>query len=129
MSIEFGAENREGEIVSCHSSGSKYEAHISIGNIYKHDLRSADRFPVTQEVQIWTGGSESPLDADVADLSAHGIGLEVSARIETGESVMVESASSLAFGVVHYCRPLDDGRFRAGVEVFHEMPKEAEPAA
>lgn len=127
VSIEFGAVSLEGEIVSCRSMGSKYAICTAIPNANKSSCRrAAERFPVTQEVRIWRAESDTPLDADVVDLSARGVGLELAAPLENGETVMVDSIACTAFGVVHYCRPACDGQFHAGVEVFHVMPKLAE---
>ena len=126
VSIEFGAVSLAGEIVSCRSIGSKYVVCAVIPNTNGCDRRAAGRFPVTQEVRIWRAELNSPLDAVVVDLSAHGMGLALSVWLEKGETVMVESISCTAFGVVHYCRSVCDGRFHAGVEVFHVMPKQGE---
>jgi hypothetical protein len=123
VTIEFGSENRVGQIVSCQCDGRKYEANVVIPDQNEGDLRTAERFPVTQEMTLWTGSSESQLDAVVTDLSTCGIGLETSTPLPKGETVMAESDSTEAFGIVRYCRPLPDGRFHAGVEVFHVMPK------
>jgi len=129
VSIEFGAECRDGEVVSCRRKGSTYDACVVIPNRNESDRRGAQRFPVTQEVRISTDSSESQVGAVVADLSVHGMGLETSAPLKVKEIVTVESDSSEAFGIVRHCRALPQGRYHAGVEIFHIMPKEtAEPS-
>jgi PilZ domain len=122
--IEFGAETRQGEIVSCRRNGNVYQACIVVANTSESDRRTAERFPLTQEVKISSDTRESQLDGEIVDLSAHGIGLEIPTPLEPKEVVTVESVSNVAFGIVRHCRQLDDGRFHAGVEVFHVMPKE-----
>jgi len=124
VSIEFGAVSLESAIVTCQPCGSKYEVCAVMLDRGECDRRTAERFPVTQEVRIWRAISDSPLDAVVVDLSTHGLGLELSSSLENGETVMIESASNTAFGVARHCASLGDGRFHAGVEVFHVMPKE-----
>jgi hypothetical protein len=126
VSIEFGAECREGEVVSCRRNGSRYQACVVIPNRNESDRRFADRFPIAQEVLVRADSLWSQLDADIVDLSEHGMGLEISASLKVGEMATVESASNVAFGIVRYCRALDGGHFHAGVEIFHIMPKEAE---
>jgi hypothetical protein len=124
VSIEFGAVTCEGNIISCRPHESEFEVSIAIPQREGCDVRAAERFPVTEEVQISAGRLDSQLDAVVTDVSTQGIGLEMSAPLETGETVTVESASDVAFGTVRYCRPLRDNRFHAGLAVFHIMPKE-----
>ena len=129
VSIDFGAASCDGEIVSCRRNEKGYEACITIPNPEQCDLRSANRFPVTQEVWICAGSLEDRRDAVIADLSMRGIGLEMTDPLETGETVTVEGDFNVAFATVRYCRRLPDGRFHAGLDVFHVMPKEAEPHA
>jgi hypothetical protein len=126
VSIEFGAECRDGEIVSCLRKGSAYDACVVIPNTNESDRRAAQRFPVTQEVRISVDSSQSLVEAVVVDLSTHGMGLETSAPLQIKEIVTVESDSSEAFGIVRHCRALPQGRYHAGVEIFHIMPKEPE---
>lgn len=129
VSIEFGSECRDGEIVSCRRHGSRYEACVVVPNKKESDLRLAERFPITLEVVICSDSLESQMDAVVVDMSAQGMGLETSVALKTGEIVTVESSSNIAFGIVRYCSALPGGPFRAGVEVFHVMLKETEDAA
>jgi len=124
VSIEFGAVSLESTIITCQPCGSKYLACAVMLDSGECDRRSAERFPVTLEIRIWRAISDSPLDAAVVDVSAQGLGLELSTSLDNGETVMIESASNTAFGVARHCTPLCDGRFHAGVEVFHVMPKE-----
>jgi hypothetical protein len=126
VSIEFGAVTCDAEVVSCCANGGRYEAGIVMANRKEFDLRAAERFPVTQAVRISAGSLDSEMDAEVVDLSTHGVGLELPAPLEPQESVTLETALDLAFGTVRYCRRLPDGRFHAGVQVFHIMPKEIE---
>jgi len=58
----------------------------------------------------------------IVDLSAHGMGLRLTAPVHPGEVVTVESADDVAFGIARYCRPAKGGLFRAGLEIFHVMP-------
>jgi len=125
VSVEFGAVIREGTVISCRRSAGEYESWISFPSENKFDLRTAERFPMTEEVQIWSGGSDLHLKAAITDLSTHGIGLEMSTPLETGETIMVETASNEIFGTVRHCRRLQDDSFHSGVEIFHVMPKEA----
>jgi len=124
ISIEFGAEIREGEIISCRRKGTIYEACVVIPNKNAADRRCAQRFPITLEVQVQADNLEAQMDAVIVDLSASGMALDIAAQLRIGEVVTVESAASLAFGIVRHCTTLRDGRFRAGVESIHIMPKE-----
>ncbi|HYL38188.1 MAG TPA: hypothetical protein VEV17_19885 [Bryobacteraceae bacterium] len=129
VSVDFGAASCEGEIVSCRRKEKEYEACIAISNREECDPRTANRFPVTQEVWICAGSLADRRDAVIADLSTRGIGLEMTDPLETGETVTVEGDFNVAFATVRYCRRLPDGRFHAGLDVFHIMPKEVEPHA
>ena len=124
VSIEYGAVTGEGEIVSCRPAGSHYRVYIAMAQKNNCDLRADERFPVTEEVRIRTAGWEYELDGLITDLSMRGIGLETPKALATGETVTVESASNVAFGIVRYCRQIPGALFHAGVEVFHVMPKE-----
>ncbi len=126
ISIEFGAEIRAGEIISCRRKGTRYEACVVIPNKNAADRRCAQRFPITQEVQVQADSLEAQMDAVIVDLSAGGMALDIAAQLRIGEIVTVESAASLAFGIVRHCATLRGGRFRAGVETFHIMPKDEE---
>ena len=125
VSVEFGAERREGEVVSCRWIGSAYQACIVFSDSNPSDRRCAERFPVTEDVLICADSLESQREAVVVDLSARGMGLEISAPLEIGEIVTIESACDEAFGVVRHCRELRTGRFHVGVEIFHIMPKDS----
>lgn len=126
VSVEFGEAIMEGEIAFCSPQGNEFEACIIFPASRTCDLRAADRFPVTQPVQICASSFDyQPQDGFITDLSAHGIGVEMSLPLGTGESITLQNATDIAFGVVRYCRPLPQGRFHAGVEVFHLMPKDA----
>jgi hypothetical protein len=122
--IEFGAVCSKGEIIACRPKGRRYEVTVVNALRSEPDLRRAERFPMTEEVRIRPAHSESEVEAMIVDLSEHGIGLELSTPIEIGEIVTLERASNVAFGVVRHCSLRHDGRFRAGVEVFHMMPTE-----
>jgi PilZ domain-containing protein len=124
VAVEFGALIQEGRILSCVRKGDRYRVCIVLPEWKARDLRAAERFPITQEVRICRGSSDSQIDAVVVDLSSRGIGLQISTPLEQGEIITVESVSGIAFGTVRHSRRLPDGRFRAGVEVFHIMPKE-----
>ena len=124
-SIEFGAVSRYGEIVSSQRKAGKYEVRVVTPSSNEYDLRSAERYPLTQEVQVHAASLQSPLVATVVDVSMHGVGLEMLQPLGRGEIITVESDSSVAFGIVRHCRSGADGRFQAGVEVFHIMPKES----
>ena len=122
--IEFGAVCSKGEIIACRAKGNRYEVTVVNAQRNEPDLRRAERFPMTEEVRIRPAHSESDVDATIVDLSEHGIGLELSTPLEIGDVVTLERTSNVAFGVVRHCSLRQDGRFRAGVEVFHMMPKD-----
>ena len=124
VSIEFGAERRDGEIVSCRGSGDRYEVCVVVPNRNESDRRVAERFPVSQEVSVSADSLTSQAEAVVVDLSTRGMGVKISAPLTTKEIVTIDSASSEAFGIVRHCSPLPDGNYHAGVEIFHVMPKE-----
>jgi hypothetical protein len=124
VTIEFGAECRQGHIVSCRRNGSGYVACVVISNTDESDRRCAERFPITEEVRICADSLESQQGAVIVDLSVRGVGLEISAPLRTGEIVALESPSSEAFGVVRHCRELSASRYHVGVEIFHIMVKE-----
>lgn len=123
--VEFGRVARYAEIVSCQPKAGKYELSVVLANINKRDLRGAERYPLTQEVQIQRASLDTPLLATVVDLSMQGVGLEMPAPLEPDEIITVENDSSVGFGIVRHCTPLVDGRFQVGVEIFHIMPKDA----
>ena len=124
-SIEFGAISRYGEIVSSERKAGKYEVHVITPSRNERDLRSDERYPLTQDVRVHAASLESPLVATAVDVSMHGVGLEMLQPLGRGEIITVESDSSVAFGIVRHCSSCADGRFQAGVEVFHIMPKES----
>jgi PilZ domain len=126
VSIEFGAVSSDGKVVACRPKGSRYELCIVIPDGNDQERRAAERFPVTEDVQIGIRNLESPLKATVVDVSAHGVGLETSTALNLGEIITVEDASCLAFGVVRYSRRLTEDRFHSGVEIFHILSKNAE---
>ncbi len=121
--IEFGAMSVYGEIVSCRPMAGKYEVSVVTREGHEPDLRSADRYPLSQEVWIHADSLPEPLAATVVNVSMYGVGLETSAPLRRGEIVTLETGSSVAFGIVRHCEPLTDGHFQAGLEVFHTMPK------
>lgn len=126
ISIEFGAEVRAGEIISCRRKDTRYEACVVIPDNNAAERRYSQRFPITQEVQVQADSLEGQMNAVIVDLSASGMALDIATQLRIGEIVTVESAASLAFGIVRHCTTLRDGRFRTGVETFHIMPKEEE---
>jgi hypothetical protein len=80
VSLEFGSECRNGEIISCRRTGSTYETCVVMENQKAADRRIDERFPVTQEVRILADSLGSHTNALVVDLSRHGMGLEIPLR-------------------------------------------------
>ena len=124
VSIEFGAVTRIGDVLSCYPNAGRFEICVVIPNWNEPELRAAERFPLTEEVQVHVDGLEAPLPALIVDVCAHGVGLEVSTPLEKGRIVTLESDSNIAFGTIRHCRGIENGRFHAGVEVFHIMSKQ-----
>lgn len=123
-SIEFGAISRYAEIVSCQRKAGKYEIRVVTPTSDTSDQRSAERYPLTQDVRIHAASLPLALVATVVDVSMHGVRLEMLEPLARGEIITVESDSSVAFGIVRHCGSIADGRCQAGVEIFHIMPKE-----
>ena len=124
VSVEFGSECRNGEIISCRRTGSTYETCVVMENRNAADRRVDERFPVTQEVRILADSVGSKTNALVVDLSSQGMGFEIPIPLKLKETVAIETASNEAFGIVRHCQELPGGNYYAGVEIFHVMPKE-----
>ena len=124
VAIEFGAVTREAQVVACRPNGGRFELCVIVPEWKARDLRAAERFPITQEVRVSRGGSDRQIDAVIVDLSSRGVGLELGELLEAGEVILLESVSGVAFGTVRHARQLSGERWRAGVEVFHVMPRE-----
>ena len=122
--VEFGAITCSGEVSSCRPSRGLYELSVVIPNEYWSDSRNEQRFPITEEVLIGSAQSDMPLPAVVANVSVHGLCLELARPLREGEIIRVEAAATEAFGVVRYVRPAGADRFQAGVEVFDVMPND-----
>jgi hypothetical protein len=126
VSVEFGAQSRDGEVASCRRTGGGYEVCILFPNRNPAGQRAGERFPVVQEVAVSADNLESPQSAALVDLSENGIGLLTRAALSPQQIVTVQGASSVAFGMVRYTKKLPDGRVHAGIEIFHVMPQELE---
>jgi hypothetical protein len=122
VAIEFGAVCEQGEIISCRPRAGKYEICVTMPGRNGSELRTEERFPMSQAVRVGVDSSPVELGAVIVDLSVRGIGLEVPAQLEVGGLVTVETDSNLAFGIVRHCKRLVDDRYRAGIEVFHVTP-------
>jgi hypothetical protein len=77
VSVEFGSEFRNGEIISCGRTGGTYEACFVMENREAADRRVEERLPVTQEVRILADSLGSKTNALVVNLSRQGMGLEI----------------------------------------------------
>jgi hypothetical protein len=122
VSVEFGSECRNGEIISCRRTGSTYETCVVMEKAA--DRRLDERFPVTLEVRIVADSVGSKTNALVVDLSRQGMGLEIPTPLKLQETVAIETATNQAFGIVRNCQELPGGNYHAGVEIFHVIPKE-----
>lgn len=124
IAIESGPVKLEGQVAGCSPNGDRYEACIVVCACDGIEQRSAQRFPLNYEVRIYRANSESEINGVIVDLSATGVGLEVTTPLAVGEVLTFESESEVAFAIVRYCRQVPEGRFHAGLELFHSMPKE-----
>ncbi len=77
------------------------------------------------KVTFWVEGKDGAWarqEAEVGDRSAGGVGLVLTAGLAPGQNVMLEGegfgggSGGRQKGVVRWCRPTVDGRFRAGIE-------------
>jgi hypothetical protein len=50
----------------------------------------------------------------LVDVSTHGVGIELDARLEPETVVLIDCKSGLFAGIIRYCRP-SGGRYRAGL--------------
>jgi hypothetical protein len=126
IAIESGSLVLEGEVTCCGPNGDRYEACIVVSVCNGIEQRSAQRFPLNYEARIYRTNSESEIEGSIVDLSATGVGLEVTTSLDVGEILTFESESEVAFAIVRYCRRAPEGQFHAGLELFHSMPKEPE---
>jgi PilZ domain-containing protein len=127
ITIESGPVKLEGQVACCSAKGDRYEASIVVlaGNGIE---RRTQRFPLHYEVRFYRTNSESEMDGLIVDLSATGVGLEVTTPLTVGEILTFEGESDVEFAIVRYCRRVREGQFHAGLELFHSMPKEPKPS-
>jgi hypothetical protein len=114
-----------GEVVFCEPKGELYEAHVMIAESDALGMRRTVRFPVDMPAQVLSAKPGESPDARIVDISAEGMGLELLFAPVVGETVAIESESSIAFVIIRHCVQLPNGRFRAGGEMLHVAGKTA----
>ena len=81
--------------------------------------RSDPRLPVNQTCLLTAFDRERcvTVEAVITDISASGMGIRMSRRIDIGTMVCVQAGDFVAGGHLLHWRRLDDGQFAAGVEI------------
>ncbi len=114
-----------GETLYCGAKEGGYEAHITIDDAKQNGLRRAPRFPVRFPAQMFPPHG-APLEITIVDISADGLGIEMPVGVEAGQPIAIANESVFVFAIVRHCRLINDGVFRAGVEMQHLFEKAAE---
>jgi hypothetical protein len=68
----------------------------------------------------------APFAATITDISGDGIGLDTTVKLPHDATVVIESQSNLAVGVVKYCREIAPHQFHLGVRLHHITTKRSD---
>ena len=125
--VEISAFAFVGEVLSCRSRDERtHEIHISIKDTDTTGLRRTPRFPVNLPARVFTSSLAAPLAATITDISGDGLGLETTVSLPNDASLVIESQSNIALGVVKHCREVLSQRYRIGVRLHHIITSKPE---
>lgn len=123
VSATFANITLSGEVVYCMRKDTSYQTCIAM--VSEINQRREPRIPVRQPGRIIIlscDGSEST-EGTLLDLSASGMRLEMSHRVETGTMIFFVTESAAVAGEVRYCQQRRSGHFEAGVQITVILPQ------
>ena len=115
----------KGETLYCRPTQAGYKTHISIDDASETGLRRVPRFPVKLPGHLFLPHT-GPVAITIVDISCDGLGIELPLSVNAGQPIGLATESVFIFAIVHHCRQLSQGLFRAGVEMHHLFEKSVE---
>ena len=127
LTVEINSFTLVGEVLSCRTrDAGTHEVHISIRDTDAIGLRRTPRFPVNLPARVHTSSFAEPIAATITDISGDGLGLETTVKLPSDATLAIESETSIALGVVKYCREAPSQRYRIGVKLHHILTNKPE---
>jgi len=113
-----------GEIAFCQPSPGGYNVGIQLGN--DSSVRREPRFPIQLSGTLTVLGDHGPqrIQIELVDVSASGVGMTAPEPIPVGFCVEIDLATGALFGEIRHCDRDENGRYRAGVKMYHMVEKE-----
>jgi PilZ domain len=110
----------DGQVVFCRAEENAYRAGIHFPPDPQYHKRAELRVPLANEPAIVTqleGRTQAKCDAQAVDISRSGLGLLVDQRLAVDTWVKVELPFAIVFGEVKYSKPVENGRYRVGLNL------------
>jgi hypothetical protein len=127
LTVEINAFTLLGEVLSCRSrDDGTHEIHLSIRDTDATGLRRTPRFSVNLPARVYTSSLPAPLAATITDISGDGLGLETTVKLPNDATLVIESQSNIALGVVRHCREVASQWYRTGVKLHHILTNRPE---
>jgi len=128
VTVQFDSFVFEGETLYCRPKGHGYEAHITIGDVEKNGLRKEPRFPIQLAGRMFLRNAD-PVPITIVDFSTDGLGIELPMGVQVDQPIAILCGPVFVFAIVRHCRNIDDGGYRAGVEMQHVLARPVETPA
>ena len=129
LRVDINGFHFDGTVAYCAARDGAFETHIVMLDTDATGKRRDPRYVIDLPALLHTQSSEEPVRVRLVDISRQGFGLESPLKLRTGEYVVVESQSNLAFGTVRHCREVSNTNFRAGVLVENVINRETDSGA
>jgi hypothetical protein len=122
VELSFEGCRTEGEVAFCQQWSGGYNVGVQLMN--NRSVRREPRFPIQIAGRLTVLGDQGPqrISVELIDVSASGVGLIAPERIAVGVCVEITLEHGVLFGEIRHCE-VENGRFRAGVKMYHMVAK------
>jgi len=119
--VSFDHVQLSGVVAGCQPADEDWVISVALASCKR---RLDERVPNGENSVIGIVESDGTIlrSCTITDTSTFGLGLRLSAPIDTGARVYVEAGSMIVFGEVRHCRPKSGGQFVAGVLIVDVVP-------
>src|SRR5579883_344115 len=103
-----------------------YDTHVVILDVDETGIRRDPRYIVHIPGKLHPPDGGNAVEANILDISRDGLGFESVLQLNVGETVVIESQSNLAFGIVRHCRQVRGNTaitYHAGLQVYDVLSK------
>jgi len=126
--VEFNGCALSGEVICSRPVFGGYRTNVLVYEVDESGQRMSPRFPVILPSLVYSAAEGKPVAANIIDISADGLGLELDIPLLEGETIAIESSACTTLATVRYSRRVAGNRYRAGVSMNHVMPNVARRA-